>query len=197
MTETNTSTNKIDAEKAADRKDNGNVAQGASAAANNPSDPVTAKLQELEAQIKDKEQKYLYLYAEFENFKKRASKEREETLKFGFESTAHELIQVIDNLERALAHIPPSTDKNLVTGLQMVLNQFIAALQKQGVQPMNTDAPKSFDPNFHEAVGQEASTHPEGSVLQTQTKGYTIHGRLLRPARVIVSSGNNQPTGST
>jgi molecular chaperone GrpE len=149
------------------------------------------KIQELEALVKEKEQKYVYLYADFENYKKRVIKERSDLLKFGWEASARQLLEVIDNLERALAHMPKSADpghKTLEDGLKMVLNQFKAVLEKQGVQHIAAEA-KPFDPNLHEAIGQEKSEHPEGHVVREEMKGYTIHGRLLRPSRVIVSGG--------
>lgn len=149
------------------------------------------RIQELEAQVKEKEQKYLYLYADFDNFKRRQIKERSDLLKFGWESLARDLLQVVDNLERALEHMPPTTEKTLSDGIHMVLSQFRATLNKQGVQLVETSA-KPFDPNLHEAVGQEPSpAHPAGTVVREQLKGYTLHGRLLRPARVIVSGGNS------
>ncbi|MCM2276822.1 MAG: nucleotide exchange factor GrpE [Oligoflexia bacterium] len=146
------------------------------------------RVEELEGQVKEKEAKYLYLYAEFENFKKRSIKERSDLLKFGWENVARELLQVVDNLERALAHVPPSTDKSLMEGLQMVLNQFRNALSQQGVQRIE-DVGKPFDPNLHEALAQEPSELPEGQITQVHSRGYTLHGRLLRAARVVVSSG--------
>jgi molecular chaperone GrpE len=153
--------------------------------------PLEAKIQELENQLKEKEQKYVYLYADFENYKKRVIKERSDLLKFGWEASARQLLEVIDNLERALAHMPQSNEpghKTLEDGLRMVLNQFKAVLEKQGVQHIAAEA-KPFDPNLHEAIGQEKSEHPEGHVVREEMKGYTIHGRLLRPSRVIVSGG--------
>lgn len=149
------------------------------------------KIQELEAQVKEKEQKYVYLYADFDNYKKRMVKERSDLMKFGWENCARELLEVIDNLERALAHMPKSgeaTQKTLEDGLKMVLNQFRAVLEKQGVQTIKTDA-QAFDPNLHEAVGQEDSQHPQGHIVREEMKGYMMHGRLLRPSRVIISSG--------
>jgi molecular chaperone GrpE len=143
---------------------------------------------ELEAQLKEKDSKYLYLYAEFENYKKRAVKERSDAMKFGWESVARDLLQVTDNLERGLAHAPAGTDKNLMEGLNMTLNQFRSTLQKQGVQQIQTLG-QPFNPEFHDAVGQEPSDKPAGTITQEQLKGYTLHGRLLRPASVIVSMG--------
>jgi molecular chaperone GrpE len=148
------------------------------------------RIQELESQVKEKENRYLYLYAEFENFKKRAIKERSDLIKFGWEPTARELLQVLDNLELALSHVPPQTDKTLTEGLNMVLNQFKSSLQKQGVQSIES-LEKDFDPNFHEAVGQEESNLPSGKIVKEHTRGYMLHGRLLRPARVIISGGQS------
>ncbi len=156
----------------------------------NPNDEQQKRVQELEAQLKEKENKYLYLYAEFENFKKRVTKERSDLLKFGWESLARDLLQIIDNLERALTHMPATTDKTLAEGLKMVLNQFKATLQTHGVHPIETHD-KNFDPNVHEAIGEEESKHPAGQIVQEQVRGYTIHGRLLRPSRVIVSRGTD------
>lgn len=141
-----------------------------------------------EAQVKEKEAKYLYLYAEFENYKKRAIKERSELLKFGFENPARDLLLVLDNLDRALQHTPAATDKNLIEGLKMVQNQFEGTLQRLGVQVMQTQG-QVFDPNLHEGVGQTESDLPSGTIVSEELKGYTMHGRLLRPARVVVSAG--------
>jgi molecular chaperone GrpE len=170
-------------------------AQGAEQAAASGAvvSPEAQKIQELEAQLKEKEQKYIYLYADFENYKKRMVKERSDLIKFGFESGARELLEVIDNLERALAHMPKSIEpahKTLEDGIKMVLNQFRAVLEKQGVLHIKTED-LTFDPNIHEAVGQEASEHPQGHIVREETKGYTIHGRLLRPSRVIISAGKS------
>lgn len=171
----------------------------ATSASEAPASNETRQIEELHAQLKEKDSKYLYLYAEFENFKKRAIKERSDLLKFGWESLARDLLQVIDNLERALAHTPAGTDKNLSEGLQMVLSQFKSTLQKQGVQEIESVG-KPFDPNLHEAVAEEHSKLPKGTITQEHSKGYTLHGRLLRPARVNVSdgfSGNGKDTSES
>ncbi len=153
-----------------------------------PSGDLEKKVQELEAQVKEKEAKYLYLYAEFENYKKRAVKERSDLVKFGWENVARDLLQVVDNLDRGLQHMPPATDKNLAEGLKMTLQQFRGALQKQGVQVIESVG-QPFNPELHEAISQAPSDQPEGTITQEHLKGYTLHGRLLRPASVVVSSG--------
>jgi molecular chaperone GrpE len=163
--------------------------QAANAAATeSPTSQLEARIADLEAQVKEKEGKYLYLYAEFENAKKRAIKERSDLIKFGWENVARDLLQVVDNLDRAVEHIPAGTDANFAAGLKMIATQFKSAMQKQGVEEVSSIA-KPFDPNLHEAVGQEPSEQPEGSISKELSKGYTLHGRLLRPARVVVSSG--------
>ena len=147
---------------------------------------IDPRIQELELQVKEKENKYLYLYADFENYKKRAIKERSDLQKFGWESVARDLLQALDNLDRALDHTPPNSDKNWVDGLQMSVNHFKAVLEKQGVRTIETLA-KPFDPNLHEAVSQEKSDLPPGTITKEHLRGYTLHGRLLRPAQVTVS----------
>ena len=161
--------------------------EGASTAA---VEDLQKKIQDLESQVKEKESKFLYLYADFENFKKRTVKERSDLIKFGWESVARDLLQTMDNLERALAHTPEGTDQNLVNGLKMVLDEFKTTLKKQGVleiQSLN----QAFDPNFHEAIGQESNPAAAGTIIKEHLRGYTLHGRLLRAYRVILSSGQS------
>jgi len=150
--------------------------------------PPVSPTPELEAKLAEAQQKYVYLYAEFDNFKKRAIKERQDLLKFAFEPAAREILGVADNLGRALEFMPEGTDKNLKAGIQMVYDQLTQTLQKQGVEVIvATGSP--FDPNLHEAVGQQPSDQAEGTIIQEHQKGYTLHGRLLRPSRVVVSAG--------
>lgn len=149
---------------------------------------AVSPMDKLAAELQEEKNKYLYLYAEFENFKKRAIKERSDLMKFGWERIASELLDVVDNLERAVDHMPDTTDKNLKTGIEMVLNQFHTTLEKQGVLPITTVG-QNFNPELHEAMGQEPSKLPQGVITQALVKGYTLHGRLLRPAKVVVSTG--------
>jgi len=146
---------------------------------------------EWQAKLAEQEQKYKYLYAEFENFKKRAVKERQEIVKFGWENVAGSLLEVLDNFDRAIQHAKPDTDANLISGLKMVAAQFKSTLEKQGVAEIPT-LDQTFNPELHEAVGQTPSEKPSGTIVQEHQKGYTLHGRLLRPSRVIISSGPAQ-----
>ncbi len=151
-------------------------------------DASQIKIAELEKKLKEADQKYVYLYAEFENFKKRAVKERQDTIKFGWENVANGMLDVLDNLNRALTHARPDGDPSLVAGLKMVSQQFQSTLEKQGVAEINT-VDQAFNPELHEGVGQIPSEKPEGTIAQEAQKGYTLHGRLLRPSRVLISSG--------
>lgn len=151
-------------------------------------EPALSPEEALKEQLAESEKKYLYLYSEFETFKRRAIKERSDLIKFGWESVARDLLGVLDNLDRALGYAPEGLDKNFLQGLEMVASDFSSTLEKQGVKEIEA-LEKPFDPHFHEAVGQEASeNHAEGTVIQEQQKGFTLHGRLLRPSKVIVST---------
>jgi molecular chaperone GrpE len=149
------------------------------------------ELDETKKQLSELKSKYLYLYADFENFKKGVIRDRAELLKFGWEPVAKDLLENIDNLERAVAHMPPGTDRGMVEGLQLVLHQLKATLEQHGVKVIPVEK-MAFDPEFHEAVAQVASDQPSGSIVEQSTTGYTMHGRLLRPARVVVSSGKSE-----
>jgi len=148
-------------------------------------------LSDLAQALEEEKKKYLYLYADFENYKKRSIRERSETMKFGWEGVARDLLTIADDLERALLNAPEDLDKNFRKGVEMVFQEFLTALKKKGVEvveSLNVD----FNPNVHEAVGQAPSDDVEsGKVMAEQRKGYTLHGRLLRPSQVIVSMGKS------
>lgn len=155
---------------------------------NSPASPAEQKITELEAALKDKESKYVYLYAEFENFKKRSFKERQDLIKFGWENVARDLLEALDNLDRAIQHMPNGTDANLAAGLKAVASHFEATLTRNGVQRIQTQQ-KTFDPELHEAMSMSPSDLPAGQILKEHLSGYTLHGRLLRAAKVDVSQG--------
>lgn len=155
-------------------------------------DEITEELQkaleEKEESLKELNNKYLYLQAEFENFKKLKAKEKQDILKFGNEVLIKELIPVIDNLERAIDHAGKSEDaKGIVEGVQITLNEFLKVLERSGVEQVEAMG-KRFDPNYHEALFQEEREDVEPDIVTSELqKGYTLNGRLLRPARVSVS----------
>ncbi len=157
---------------------------------------LAQQVSELETQLKEKDAKYVYLYAEFENFKKRALKERQDLVKFGWVNVARDLLEALDNLQRAVQHMPATTDSNLAAGLTMVAAHFEATLTRNGVQRISTVG-LQFNSDLHEAIAMTPSEEPAGRILKEHTVGYTLHGRLLRAARVDVSSGERPAANAT
>ncbi len=128
------------------------------------------------------------LAAEFENYKKRVAKEKADLIRYGNEELVKELLPVIDNLERALAHSTSGADKEgIKEGVEITLQQFLNVLQRFGVTPITAEG-EPFDPSRHEAVMEKAASDCEpGYVIAELQKGYMLNDRLVRPAKVIVA----------
>lgn len=128
--------------------------------------------------------------ADFDNFRKRAAREKQDAIKFANETLLTKLLPVLDSFDAALAAAngaPDHAAESLRAGLNLVQQQFKAALTEAGVEEVHATG-QPFDPNFHEAVAQqECDETPEGQVLQQLRKGYKLRDRLLRPATVIVA----------
>jgi molecular chaperone GrpE len=128
--------------------------------------------------------------ADFDNYKKRAARERQDAIRFANESLLEKLVPILDNFEMALAAAQAADAANtdaLKTGVNMIYSQLRSALTEGGLEEIDATG-KPFDPNWHEAVAQQPSdTVPEGQVLQQIRKGYKLKDRLLRPATVIVA----------
>ena len=139
----------------------------------------------------DYKAKYFYIAAEMDNYRKRMEREKENLLKYGNERVLNDLLQVVDNFERTVDMLKGDQDakvKNIVTGLNMVTKQFIDALTKHGLTPVDSIG-KDFDPNFHEAMAQEyAEGKKPNEIIKEFQKGYTLNGRLIRAAKVVVAS---------
>ena len=131
--------------------------------------------------------------ADFENLKKRAEREKADYIRFGLTETMRDLLGVLDNFERALAHAPAAGVEDFRAGVEMIARQLSDVLRKYGVTEVPAlDTP--FDPQFHEAVmREETSEVPPGTVLQVFQKGYVLNDRLLRPAMVKVSAAPAAP----
>ncbi len=151
-------------------------------------DIATEKTRELTGRLKDEHERTLRAMADLENYKKRASKEREEVQRFGIEKLLKDFLPVVDNFDRALEHAKSSGDaKSLETGVAMTRKLFEDALAKNGVKPFDAVG-KPFDPNFHEAMGQlETADQPANTVVKELVRGFTLHDRLVRPALVMVA----------
>lgn len=148
--------------------------------------------EEVEAKLQEEKTKYLYLYAEFENFRRRNERDRIEFLKYGHERLLRDLLLVLDNFERAIAQAKGmSAEKGsplaaVSQGVEMIHHQFLDTLKSQGVSEIQTTGAK-FDPALHEAVGEEESELESGMITKEQLKGYKLHDRLLRAAKVLVA----------
>ncbi len=128
--------------------------------------------------------------ADLDNFKKRATREREEAIKFANESLIKKLVPVLDNFDMALAAASQNqngTVQSLQTGVAMIQQQLRSMLLESGLEEIDATG-KVFDPNWHEAISQqETNDLPEGKVLQQMRKGYKLRDRLIRPASVVVA----------
>ena len=157
---------------------------------------VMSDLEALRSRAETAEQKrdeYLDLVkrtqADFENYQKRAQREAIQERKYAQASLAEDLLPALDNLERATSAAKQAGDKGaLVQGVSMVQSQLVDILKRQGITRIDALG-KPFDPNLHQAVMQMPSADmPPGSVAQVLEQGYMIHDRVLRPARVAVST---------
>lgn len=167
----------------------------ASAAADKPRDPAALEqaLAQAEATAQENWNKYLRAVAELENVRKRASRDVEQARRFGVERLTIELLPVLDSLEMGLEAGAGASAESLLEGKKATLRLLRSALEKFGVEVL-APAGQPFDPQLHEAIGMQsvAGVGP-GAVLAVVQKGYRLNGRLLRPARVVVSGGESAP----
>jgi len=150
-----------------------------------------AELAAARAEAAAARERHLRAVADLENYRKRALREKDELRAYAASRVIEELLPVLDNLGLALtaAKAPNAELSALVGGIDMVATQFRSALEGQGLKVI-APAEEAFDPNQHEAMAQQPSTEvPEGHVMQLIRVGYSLNGRLLRPASVIVSGG--------
>lgn len=145
------------------------------------------------AETKKKAEDYLAGWqraqADFINYKRRAEQEKEELSKFANAKLLLTLLPVIDDLERAFESVPAQFELGWVEGFKMIERKLKASLEVQGLTPIEAVG-QPFDPNFHEAVRE--ANGKEGIVIQEIEKGYLLHGKLLRPAKVIVGKGEEE-----
>jgi len=159
-----------------------------------PADPVSAAKQEATANY----DRYLRAVADLENFRRRTVREKDELRQFATSRVLEDLLPVLDNLALALsaAKQPGADVGSLAGGVDMVLSQFKSALVSHGLKEISPLG-QAFDANLHESISaQPSATVPEGNVVTVVRTGYSLNGRLLRPASVIVSSGNTKSDGA-
>src|SRR4030095_689506 len=124
--------------------------------------------------------------ADFENYKKRSAREKEEAIKYANKSLLERLVGIIDNFELGLAAAKDHPDSPIYSGMVLVQKQLNDLLAENGLQPIEAEG-KRFDPNLHEAIAHKASNeYPEEIVVSQARRGYRFKDRLLRPAKVVV-----------
>ena len=155
-----------------------------------PGTPPEAPAADLAGLTKERDEardQLLRVRAEFANYQKRTRQQAESDRIYAVGDLSRDLLDVLDNMQRATDAIRSSAQEGIASGLDMVHKQFLAVLAKYGVEPIEALG-RPFDPNFHEALMQQPSADaPEGTVVAELGKGYKIHDRVLRPSKVAVS----------
>jgi len=182
------------------------VPEGADSGPSNDAEGLPRKLATLEAQLeesfkraretgdrlKETHERLLRTAAEFDNFRKRAAKEKDDVQRFGSERLLKDFLPVLDNLERALDHAEQHEPRQVIEGVKLVQKLFETTLAKHGVVGFSAVG-KPFDPAVHEALMQQESDEPAGTVVSEMAKGYKLNDRLVRPAAVVVAKPRTQP----
>ena len=179
-----------DTEARAESTSDADLAEHDADGAPNASDDPTASLQADLDRFRDLA---LRSQADFENYKKRCAREKEDAVKYANSSLLERLVAIVDNFELGLSAARNQSEQSpIYSGMSMILKQLSDFLTESGLEPVDAVG-KQFDPNLHEAIGHEPSDKvPEGRVIRQTRRGYRLKDRLLRPATVVVSSG---PTG--
>lgn len=141
------------------------------------------------AELLEFKEKFYYVAAEMENQKRRHTKQLSDQTKYGTEKVMQGLLDVVDNLERTIQAIATDEDekiKTIYTGVDMVKNQFIDCLKNNGLEQIEAEG-KKFDPHFHEALAQmPAEGKEDEDIMQVYQNGYSLNGRVIRAAKVVV-----------
>ncbi|MBQ9074114.1 MAG: nucleotide exchange factor GrpE [Muribaculaceae bacterium] len=150
---------------------------------------IEAQIEELKAQLEKEKSSYLFLMAEFDNFRKRTIKEKGELLRNGAESAMKSLLPVVDDFERSLQAMNDTHDVEAVKeGVDLIYHKFIKYLEQNGVKAIeSTNA--DFDTEYHEAVAMVPMGDEEnkGKIIDTVSKGYTLNDKVIRHAKVAVA----------
>ena len=147
-----------------------------------------AELEKIKTELEEAKDKYLRKVAEFENFKRRNAKERVELIQTAGKEVITEMLDVLDDCDRAQKQIETSDDIRVIKeGVSLVFNKFRNVLQSKGLKPMET-INKEFDPDLHEAITEIPAPAPEliGKVVDEVMKGYYLNDKIIRHAKVVV-----------
>ncbi|UEX91075.1 nucleotide exchange factor GrpE [Staphylococcus ratti] len=151
-------------------------------------DPKDEEISTLKTQVEAEQEKYLRLYAEFENYKRRIQKENDTQRKYQAQGVLNDVLPALDNFERALQiEGDDESFKSLKKGVEMVYSSLVKALEDNGLEAIKTEG-EAFDPNFHQAVVQDNNPEFEsGQITEELQKGYKLKERVLRPSMVKVN----------
>jgi molecular chaperone GrpE len=148
------------------------------------------EVERMAGQLVENRDKYVRLLADFDNFRRRAHKDRQDVIQFGHENLVKDLLSTVDNLDRAIEHAHQSDDGDLgslLQGVELVQRELYAVLAQHEVNVINAEG-SEFDPTLHEAMAQvHDDSAPPNTVIEVLQKGYQLRDRLLRPARVVVA----------
>ncbi len=147
------------------------------------------QLADAQTQLEKEKKEYLFLMADFDNFRKRTLKEKSELIKNGGENAMRGLLPIIDDFERSLQAINESSDAMAVKeGVELIYNKFVKYLEQNGVKPIASEPGSDFDTEIHEAVTLFPTDNPDqkGKVVDTIQKGYTLNDKVIRHAKVVV-----------
>ena len=151
-----------------------------------PIEEIQEQLKKKDAELAEQKNDFLREKADLENFRKRLVKDKADAVQFANERLLKELVQIDDNMNRAM-NTPNTTLETLREGVEMIQKQFNTFLKNQKVEPIEAMG-KLFDPSLHEVMTQMESTeHAENTVMQEYSKGFTLNGRILRSAKVVIS----------
>jgi molecular chaperone GrpE len=162
------------------------MAPEAGEAAQSPEERIAA----LEAELQQAREEVLRAHAEMENVRRRTQREVEDARRFAIEKFATALLDVVDNLERALA-VPEGNEKALRDGMRLTLDSWMATIGRFGMERVEAEG-TPFDPHHHEALAHVPHEAEEGTVVAQHVAGYLLNGRLIRPAKVLVSRGKDE-----
>lgn len=152
-------------------------------------DALNQQLADAKAQVEKEKKEYLFLMAEFDNFRKRTVKEKAEIIKNAAGQAMKGLLPIVDDFERGLEATKDATDAAAVReGMELIYQKLVKYMETNGVKPMLTNG-EAFDPESHEAIAQVPAQNEEqkGKIIDTVSKGYTINGKVLRHAKVVVA----------
>lgn len=166
------------------------------ASENTSAEASTSSKSDLEMALEDVQKwknEYLYMRAEFENYKKHAIKERSDLLKFGAERVSRDILEVMDNFERALSmNLTTDNINNFKMGVDMIAKELKEALSKHGIQEVPSEG-QPFNPLHHEAISSEPTTQfPDGHVSKVFKKPYKLHDKVIRMGQVVVATAPKQ-----